>query len=169
MYLSSGLGTKDYYQQLKALPDGDLGVKRTLQYMREFANEAKIMPEIMELARGIVGRVPPKDGLAEVSAIQSWVKNNIRYTFDIAGIETLQRPDVTIARGHGDCDDQAALVAALAEAVGYPARFVAIGGGKDYEHVYTEVWLPEFGWVSVETTENVPVGWEPFYSKRMVV
>lgn len=170
MYLSSVKPEKkEFYQQLRALPDGAVGVKRTLKYMRAFTNEAKIMPDVRALAHSIVERVPSKDWAAEVEAIQNWVRSNIRYTFDIAGIETLQRPDVTIVLGHGDCDDQATLVAALSEAVGYPARFVAIGSNDDYEHVYAEVFIPEVGWMTVETTEPVKVGWEPEHKIRMVV
>lgn len=170
MYLSSTAEKpKSYPQQLKALPDGATGVKRTLQYMRKFANDAKVMPEIRALAHKIVENVSQKDAVGEVEAIQRWVKSNIRYTFDIAGIETLQRPDVTIDIGHGDCDDQSTLVAALGEAVGYQARFVAIGSGSEYEHVFCELYLPGFGWVSVETTEPVDIGWEPPHSIRMVV
>lgn len=170
MYLSSaGTEKSAHSQQLRALPDGVLGVKRTLQYMRRFTNEAKILPGIRNLAHSIVARVPSKDWAAEVEAIQNWVRSNIRYTFDVAGVETLQRPDVTVDLGHGDCDDHAALVAALGESVGYPARFVAIGSGSDYEHVFAELFLPELGWLSVETTEPVPVGWEPSYKIRMVL
>ena len=169
MYLSStDPAPKSFYQELKALPDGDLGTKRTLEYMREFKEQAKLMPEIRSLAHRIVNNVPAKDWYGELEAIQNWVKTNVRYTFDIAGVETLQRPDVTISLGHGDCDDQSTLVASLAETIGLPSRFVAVGG-NEFEHVFAEVFLPGDGWVSVETTENVPIGWAPEFKRRMVV
>ena len=120
---------------------------------------------MLDLAQSIVAGVPSKDYIGELVAIQTWVKNNVRYTRDPINLETLRTPQAMLeaAQGpQGDCDDQATLVAALAMAIGFPARFVAIGTMQPgaFDHVFTEVKLGTV-WVSVETTEPVDIGWQP--------
>lgn len=162
----SGFGGAGYTQELRGLPSGVRGVKKTLRYMREYAAQAQLSPVVRQLAVAIVGGVPGKDWVRELSAVQSWVRGNVRYTRDVVSAETLQAPEVTVELGHGDCDDQATLVAALVGSIGFPWRFVAIGSVGDYEHVFCEAQLPTGEWVSVETTESVPVGWVPDYMIR---
>jgi len=169
MYVRQNIGTSGSSQQLKILPDGASGIKKTLEYMHDFANEAKTMPIVRELSIRILQKVKNKDWIAELTAIQEWVMQNVRYTLDVDGVETLQRPDVTLTLSSGDCDDHSALVGAMLQSVGYPVRFVAIGEADDYQHVYCEAMIPTGQWFSVETTERVPVGWEPDHLVRMVV
>lgn len=149
-------------QTLKALPDGAAGVRRTLEYMRKFAIECRTAPAVRNLALMVSANVGGKEFLAEARAVQAWVRSNIRYVRDVNGVETLQSPLATLELGQGDCDDHATLVAALLESIGAQTRFVAVGMSPgQYEHVYCEVWVPFEGWLSVETTENVAVGWQP--------
>jgi transglutaminase-like putative cysteine protease len=149
-------------QTLRALPDGAAGTKKTLAYMREYVGQCRINPRIRELALAITAGLPGKDYLSEAVAVQAWVRGNIRYIRDVNGIETLQSPIATLELRQGDCDDHATLVGALLESIGAQTRFVAVGMTPgEYEHVYCEVFVPHEGWLSVETTENVPVGWEP--------
>lgn len=114
-----------------------------------------------QLAFSIVRGIPNKDFRGEVEAVQKWVRKNIRYTRDINGVETVATPDKTLEFGQGDCDDQSVLVATLLESIGFPTRFKAIGLSPGfYSHVFPEAEI-NGQWVSVETTLNVPLGWQP--------
>ena len=143
------------------MPPGLRGTKATLEPMARIVREAKKTHENRTRALGIIRNVPPKHYRAEVIAVQAWVRRNIRYTRDIRGIETLATPEKTVEYQQGDCDDQAMVVSALLEAVGHPTRFKAVGFvPHNYSHVFCETRL-KGDWVSVETTENVPIGWLP--------
>lgn len=66
----------------------------------------------------------------------------------------------------GDCDDMAALIAALAGVVGFTTALRAYGPyGHDFEHVYAIVGFPKYNpieWRALDTTvERAYVGWEP--------
>jgi transglutaminase-like putative cysteine protease len=75
---------------------------------------------------------------AEVLAIHRWVQNNIRYTRDSVGQETVQTPEHTaFVNQAGDCDDFSVLEAALLGALGHPTRFITIGySPKAFSHLY---------------------------------
>ena len=143
------------------IPNGKLGVAATLNAMRRMVKRAKKSRNIRELAMRIVQPIPNKDWAGEIRAIQQWVQHNIRYTRDIAGVETLQSPEHTVRLRAGDCDDHAMLVAALLQSIYHPARFRAIGKTHNsFCHVYVETKIAN-KWFSVETTEPVNLGWLP--------
>lgn len=158
------LGNARPYQSVTLQNHGDnvTAVSNTLSRMRKLVKEWKTHPRIIRLARQIVAGVPGKDFPGEAAAIQAWVRENIRYTRDVHGSETLQTPDITLNDGHGDCDDQAMLTAALLSAIGHPVRFRAIRapGTNLLAHVLTETRIGR-GWLPVETTEPWPFGEYP--------
>jgi len=146
---------------LHKIPDGAAGIKATLEIMAELARRGRETWTVRSLAERIVSNVPQKNYWAELSAIHAWVRDNIRYTHDVRDVETVAPPEQTIQRGLGDCDDKSLLVAALIEAIGHQARFVAVGKRfGDYQHVLVEANI-DGAWIPVETTENVPLGWYP--------
>lgn len=143
------------------IPDGKDGIVETLKIMRGLVREYKTALFIRNLATEITARVASKDYRGEVEAIQQWVKNNIRYVRDIRDVETLHTPDVLLNVRAGDCDDQSVLVAALLESIGHSTGFLALGFVPgEFDHVYAITRIGQ-KWYSVETTENVPVGWRP--------
>ncbi len=144
------------------IPEGAAGIRATLKAMARAARDAETELPIRNLAESIIIAVAGKNYVGELAAIQNWVKRNIRYTRDPVNAETLKLPLALLESPQGDCDDQATLVAALVMTIGFPARFVAIGmiDPGVFDHVYTEAKLGTV-WVSVETTEDVPVGWRP--------
>ena len=116
---------------------------------------------IRNTAAELVRHLPQKDWLNEIKIVHEFVRDNIRYVRDIVGRETVQTPENTLRFGYGDCDDKALLTAALLEAIGHPARFIAVGRRPgDFEHVLVQTKIRD-KWVSVETTEPVPLGWHP--------
>lgn len=113
-------------------------------------------------ALSIVRGLPSKDFEAELYAVWNWVDTHIRFVRDIRGLETLQTPEKTLEIGAGDCDDQAILISALLETLGFTTRFHALGFfPENYSHVLAEANLGG-QWVPLETTVlGAYIGWYP--------
>lgn len=146
---------------LKAIPDGAAGIRATLDEMVRLTRECRTNLMLRSLAEQIVTAVPGKSYFGEAAAIQSWVRSNIRYTGDIAEVETLKTPDQLVINRFGDCDDMSLLAGTLLQTLGHPVRYVAVGRETGvFEHVFPETKIGN-RWVAVETTEDVPLGWVP--------
>lgn len=158
----SASGNRGY--TLAGLPSGIPGTRLTLEIMRRFVLAYRTDPRIIELARSIIATIPGKQYAREAEALRAWVAENIRYTQDVTDVETLQSPVVTLDIRQGDCDDQAVLLAALLNATGHEARFLAASfEPDDFSHVIVETKIGE-RWMPAETTEAVTLGqypWEP--------
>jgi transglutaminase-like putative cysteine protease len=90
--------------------------------------------------------------------IHQFVRDKIRYTKDVVGVETIQSPDMTLKLRTGDCDDKSILIASLLLSIGHPCRFVVVGPEKNvYSHVYVETKIGN-KWLPVETTEPWNMG-----------
>ena len=151
------------------IPNGKNGTLETLKVMRSLVRKFKKDPTIRQKTQALVSHLPSKDWLGEVRAIQNFVKENVRYTRDINGVETLHFPTTVLEKGSGDCDDHSVLVASMLESIGHPTRFIAIGkeNGR-YNHVLAETRIGD-KWMTVETTENVPIGWKPNFKSAMIM
>lgn len=80
---------------------------------------------------------------------------------DPVNVERIQTADKTLELAAGDCDDKSILLASMLEALGHPTRFMAIGFEPNvFTHVYVETKIGN-DWIPLETTEPVPMGWEP--------
>lgn len=148
--------------QVVHLPDGLRGVEQTLTTMRHLVDAYKKDLTIRQCATQAVFLTPEKDDLSEVQAIFTLVRDGIRYTKDVNGVETLSTPVTTLAGRLGDCDDQVVLLASLLESIGYPTRFVVAGYSRpgEFEHVYLQVLLMG-QWVDMDPTEPHELGWRP--------
>ncbi len=143
------------------ISDGVAGVDDTLRAMRALVNKCKTDLGIRQTATSVAFLQPEKDEYAEAQAVFDYVRDHIRYTRDINGIETLMTPVQTLASRLGDCDDQSCLLACMLESIGYPTRFVVAGyNGGGFEHVYVQAWVGG-RWVSMDPTEMHQMGWEP--------
>lgn len=146
---------------LSNIPRGLGGVRATLSMMSKLVNYSKKNPAIREAALNIVRDLPQKDYKNEVVKIHAFVRDHIRYVKDVKGVETLQYPLNTLEIGQGDCDDKSTLAASLLESIGHPTRFIAVGfRPNSCSHVYLQTKIGQ-KWVGFETTEPVPLGWEP--------
>lgn len=147
---------------LGELPAGEPGTSATLKLMRRLVIQYKHAPQIRELALDLISQLRPKDWGGEIKAVFEFVRDQIRYSRDIRGMETLQIPPVTLDLSAGDCDDKSTLLAALLESIGHPTRFVAVGytAPGAYSHVYVETKLGP-RWVALDPTMPVAVGWSP--------
>lgn len=135
--------------QRSVLPDGVAGVDATVKKIVEMAHGiyGSKSAKIRALAIDIVTRagIPGKDYFGEMIAIHNWVRDNIRYTRDPIGQETLSYPEETAFNSHaGDCDDMTALEIALLGAVGLESYPVVVGMFPNhFSHVYLHGKVPE--------------------------
>lgn len=144
------------------LPDGT-ETWATLKIMAAETRKGKRNPLIRFTAAELVQQIPERNWFGEINTIFEFVRDNIRYTLDIDDTETIQQPQFTLQNGYGDCDDQCILLASLLCAVGHPCRFCAIGYTlNEYCHVFVETrGGGETRWISLDPTEQVPMGWRP--------
>lgn len=155
---------------LQALPYGDAGVKATLREMRDIVRTWRKHPRIRNRAIELTSGCPSKAWACEVHRLHEFVRDRVRYVQDVRGVETLQTPEHTLRLRAGDCDDQCILLASLLEAVGHPARFVAVAfrPGGQFSHVFTETQVGGY-WVACETTEPWPLGRRPPGIRRHLI
>ena len=154
----------DFTATLERAPGGASSALHTVKKMRSLVKSERILPFIINNAVTIIQMAPQKDELSEIAALFDFVQGHIRYVRDVAGLETLSTPSMTMQRMVGDCDDKATLLATLLEAVGYPTRFImtAYTQNQEYEHVYLEVFSSNRNmWFPLDPTEHFYVGWEP--------
>lgn len=137
---------------------------RTLQIMRVLVRSqgGRTSPTVRELALSLVGHLSPKAYAEEAQALHAYVRDRVRYVRDVRGVETVQTPERTIAIAQGDCDDKSTLLAAMLESLGFRTRFEAVGfvPGR-WSHVLVSAFVAGLGWVPMETTLDVPMGWTP--------
>lgn len=137
--------------------------------MRGMVRAGRKHPAVRLAALALVGNLAGKDWRGEIETLHAYVRDDVRYVRDIRGVETLQTPELTLELGQGDCDDKSILLASLLETIGHPSRFVAVGYGPlGYQHVFTQT-LNGHRWLSMETTEPVPVGWMPRHPERAMI
>jgi len=160
--------------QYAELADGPDGTDQTVAVMCQVAmgRYGARSPRIRALARNIIEKAgaPEKDYTAEAYALAKWVRGNVRYMKDVYGQETVSHPEeVAFNMRAGDCDDQAALLAALLGAVGIPSRFKVMGVSPHmYSHVYLQA-RPADRWITFDPImRDKPDGWEVPRWKRAI-
>lgn len=165
----AGVPAPDFQTFIAEIPEGPEGVRATLQIMRGIKNAYKKSPWVRNFANSLTLNLPQKSYFRQVERLFSFVQNQIRYVHDIAGVEMVQTPEVTLTRRSGDCDDKAVLLATLLESIGHPSRFVAVGfkPGK-FSHVYVETKVGN-AWIALDATEPHPPGWTPPNVKARMV
>jgi hypothetical protein len=143
------------------IPGGVEGIRATLRIMSALVKQGKLMQPIRAKALDLTGLVDDRDYAGQVEVIHAYVQQNVRYVQDPTDVETVHTAEAIDRLMAGDCDDHAIYICSLLESVGHPTRFKAIGFSVNcYEHVYAQAKIGERWW-AVETTEPVPMGWEP--------
>jgi hypothetical protein len=157
------------------LLEGAAGTAQTIRLMRRLIDQALNDPHFIRFSIDLVRNVPAYNEFGEVSALFSWVQDNIRYTKDPVTKEKLYPPQELLKIRAGDCDDIAMLLGALAIALGYPARLVTVAADpsapNEFSHVYTEVEAPagSGNWIAVDAARpNSSLGLQPpmYFRKR---
>jgi len=143
-----------------------------IEHLRELVQQGKRDPVVYEFARRAVNKkcgnswcIPEKNNGQELKALFNAVRSNVRYTSDIRGVDSYQKPRHTLALRTADCDDYSTLICAAAATLGLPCRFKVIKtkGAPEWNHIYAQVGLPRQKpqkWVSLDASVNMPVGWE---------
>jgi len=143
---------------LVGIPGGRRGAVETVRLMRQLVNDARMDPQMLNLATSLVWLSPWQDQWHEVKSLFHFPHRQVRYMRDIVGLETLADPRITVARRTGDCDDKATLAATLFECAGYPTRFVmASYQSEDFEHVYLQVYAGDM-WIDADPCFDGPLG-----------
>jgi transglutaminase-like putative cysteine protease len=91
------------------------------------------------------------------------VQNEIRYQWDVTGIETLHGALQVLEQRAGDCDDKVILLGALLESIGHPTQIFAMGferGALSHVVLITSS-LDGRTWWALDPTEDYPPGWCP--------
>jgi transglutaminase-like putative cysteine protease len=156
---------------LGRLPDNEQDrTRETLQRMSALVRRFKKPGTLTwQSAHDLVRELPPKNYAAEIAALHGFVRDHIRYTKDVHGVEAVQYPDTTLDIGMGDCDDKATLLASQLGAIGHPSRFIAIGKAPGrYSHVFVQTLLGN-KWVSLDPTMAVAAGWAPSHGVGSVM
>lgn len=161
-------GARVYTSYLGAIPTGVPGVRATLKVMRDIVRKTRATLPVRITAQQLVQSCAEKDYLCEATTLHAFVRDQVRYIRDTRDVELIQMPEQTLQLRSGDCDDKSLLLAALAESIGFPSRFRAIGmDGGPYSHVYSEIMIPGRGWTAAETIPiddqggKAPLGWVP--------
>lgn len=143
-----------------------------IKRLRDRIEEGKRDPMVYEFARRAVNKrcgsqwcVPEKDTLGELRALFAAIRNNVRYTSDIRGVDSYQNPGKTLMLNGGDCDDYSTLSCSTAASIGIPCRLKVIRtrDSGDWNHIYAQMGLPRqrpMHWVSFDASVNKPFGWE---------
>lgn len=154
--------TTKHYRSRKMSIDQRLALLQNLVY------EGVHDPSLRKLALQLTSGCQARDGDCEARAIDTWMRDNIRYSGDIApikigakgpveGIDLFQHPKRTVEFGAGDCDDHSTLAATLLALNGISSKFrvTASKYGGGWSHIYVVAGLPKENptkWVAVDTT-----------------
>jgi transglutaminase-like putative cysteine protease len=121
-------------------------------YLKETAYAQQSNPNIVILAQELT----TNDSYDTANNIFVWVRDNIDYQFYY---KTKYGATGTLQGGDGNCVDQAHLVVALARSAGIPARYVRgycqFISGNYYAHVWAQVWVKDYGWLTADTTHSI--------------
>ncbi len=143
-----------------------------IAHLRKLVQQGKRDPVVYAFARGAVSKkcgrdwcIPEKDNGAEMRALFAALRKNVRYTSDIAGVDSYQKPRLTLRLRTADCDDYSTLTCAAAASLGLPCRFKVIRtkDAKTWNHIYAQVGLPRrrpTKWFSLDASVSMPAGWE---------
>jgi transglutaminase-like putative cysteine protease len=156
------------------LPPGDTGTKVTLSLMRDLALSGAKDPVVRETAIGIVraSGAPEHNLDAQLGALFQFVRDQVMFIGDVAGVETLQTPRYTLRTRAGDCDDKAILLAALARSISIPAdvsfRAAAVNprAPRAFSHVYVVANINGRDLPLDPTYKGTPAGFQPRATRR---
>lgn len=163
---------------------GKLPINERVGLLQDLVYQGVQDPAMRKLALQITKDCPARDGRCEANAIDIWVRQNIRYTGDIApiklgrhgpveSIDFFQAPKRTVEFGGEDCDGHAALNATLLALNGITSKFRVTSPslfGEGWSHIYVVAGLPKerpSSWVVMDTTlPNAKLGQEHSSAKR---
>lgn len=119
-------------------------------------------PTMLALARRVTNSCRGRDAMCELRTIYQFVVTNVRYTGDMASIDTFSAPIRTLQMGGEDCDGHCLVNAALAIANGFQAKArITSNRGTTWDHIYCLVGMPKGRtekWVALDSTLARSIG-----------
>lgn len=138
--------------------------------IRQAALDSQKHYSVRLLAESICEHLRSKDYLSEILAIGNFVEARVRYMRDPRTIELVQAPYVIVEEQLSrnivpqlDCDDQTALVLALAMSVGCEVRIATVAfanmfykGQRQFSHVFSQCRDPRANaWITVDPVAGI--------------
>lgn len=145
----------------------NMPIEERLASIQKLVHKSVQDPQMRKLALQITKHCPERDGLCEARAVYNYVKQNVRYTGDVApirhpsgaveGVDLYQSARRTLEFQGGDCDDQSILIATLLSLNGITARLRVMKEDKDddFSHIFPTAGLPKNNptrWVPLDST-----------------
>ncbi len=181
--LTSGLNSRRPKQLAGVLPaDGTSArasrhtvhtIGQRASYIVGLIQRGRTDPRVREFSVRILSRkcgkkwcIPERDSWGEIKALFDAVRQNVRYTRDIWGIDTFQHAVRTLQWGGEDCDGYVITLGSMLQSVGFPVRLriIRTSNSRDWNHIFLLAGLPPRGpskWVSLDASVNQPPGWHP--------
>lgn len=162
------------YVMHRNIPPSDAGVLLTADVMGRMVREARADPLVRDVAAAILEAAGGDRNRFPVE-LAGWLDVHTQLEADPLNVELLRTPAFAIhtiledGELRGDCDDVATLGAGLAEAAGFPSRFVLLAWLGPWQHVYTEVLAPGPPrlWYSLDVQR--PPGFHPGPTRELFV
>jgi hypothetical protein len=150
--------------------------EQILAYLSSFLVQFSRMPEIRATAISLLAGITDNNIPMQVTMITNFVKSQMVYVRDPAGVEFVISPlwaIKEIQQGRkvlGDCDDHVLLLGSLLGAIGFDVRPVAVHlyDATYYDHVILQAGLgAEYGgWVDLDPcAKSLP---QPVYESRLI-
>ena len=164
-----GLVPDGPYMQMIKVEAGDLDSR--IGFMIDEIEQGIQDVDIQNLTSKILKsyNVKNRDWTGQAQAVFEWVRDNIRYVRDPAGLEQFRKPIRTVQQGMGDCDDMTILICSLLGTIGLNCIIRVIGVSSDEpEHVYPLVLVPPVnptGAIALDATRPEPMGFEVHKNK----
>ncbi len=124
-------------------------------YQRYTAAETwlQVKGPVLDMARAVVG--DENNPWLRVVAIYDWIVADIVY--EIPGPAGRDAESVLEER-RGDCEQFSVLMAAMCRSLGIPARTVTNAWMSGGDHVFLEVWIEGYGWVTADPSLGQMLG-----------
>jgi hypothetical protein len=121
--------------------EGTAGIIETVDVMKVLKDYYKYSIYVRNLSLSIIRKDIRHNPVDNLRSLYNFFSSIIRYVPDVHGVEVLQSPKYTIIHRAGDCDDMSLLIAVFAESIGIPSRFVIVGKGNEFSHIYTYCYI----------------------------
>ncbi len=172
------LSNGESYQVVSSISEATVDQLRTAgtQYPAPLRERYLQLPgtlpaRVRELARRIVADAKANNPYDQASALELWLRTNIKYNDQISGPAPGQDgvDYALFEKKEGYCDYYASAFAVMARSLGIPARVVTGYAQGDFEskrsvyqvrqynaHTWPEIYFPNYGWIQFEPTASQP-------------
>lgn len=99
----------------------------SLRLMQELMDTWSKHPFFVQLARKIVSLAGAQDFASETRAVWRWIRDHVEYRADPVGTQWIQDPfETAVTSKAGNCANMTILSGTLLQALGHPARALAV-------------------------------------------